>query len=55
MKDDSQLIAFMLERMETLEKFMRSDDSGNETKRSTAEAIAGACKRVIKEHLAKQC
>jgi len=49
--ETKQLLMFLLERMETLEKFMALDEFGSETKRSISEATAGACKRRIQQHL----
>ena len=50
---DTELLEFLFERMETLEKFMTSDDFASETKRSVSEAIAAACKRKIKHHFGR--
>ena len=49
--ETKQLLEYLLERMEILEKFVTLDGFGNETKRSISEAIAGDCKRRIQQHL----
>jgi hypothetical protein len=49
--ETKQLLLFLLERMEALEKFVTLDEYGNETKRIISAEIALTCKRRIQQHL----